>query len=121
MLSITIHFRRHVATKTFMALRIFVNDEMNELHAALSCGEKYLRDGARLLALTFHSLEHKVFKNFFRKRSQVLNARTTNGQTDIAQWKVEKDLLSATTEKEIAFNPRSRSALLRVATRVRGT
>ncbi|KAJ3593442.1 hypothetical protein NHX12_005777, partial [Muraenolepis orangiensis] len=50
----------HVATKTFQALRIFVNDELNELHAGLRAARTLLRPGGRLCALTFHSLEDRL-------------------------------------------------------------
>ncbi|XP_062380432.1 probable methyltransferase-like protein 15 [Sardina pilchardus] len=57
----------HVATKTFQALRVFVNDELNELHAALQAAQSHLQaSGGRLCALTFHSLEDRLVKRFLR-------------------------------------------------------
>lgn len=56
----------HLATKTFMALRIFVNDELNELNHALTVGRRLLRPGGRLAVLSFHSLEDRLVKRHFQ-------------------------------------------------------
>ncbi|KAL3210832.1 hypothetical protein MRX96_036816 [Rhipicephalus microplus] len=58
----------HPATKTFMALRILVNNELNELHWALSLLRHWLRPGARLAVLAFHSLEDRIVKRHFQAR-----------------------------------------------------
>uniref|UniRef100_F7GN12 12S rRNA N(4)-cytidine methyltransferase METTL15 n=1 Tax=Macaca mulatta TaxID=9544 RepID=F7GN12_MACMU len=54
----------HIATKTFQALRIFVNNELNELYTGLKTAQKFLRPGGRLVALSFHSLEDRIIKRF---------------------------------------------------------
>ncbi|XP_054828052.1 12S rRNA N4-methylcytidine (m4C) methyltransferase [Eublepharis macularius] len=54
----------HIATKTFQALRIFVNNELHELHAGLKVAEKFLKPGGRLVAISFHSLEDRIIKRF---------------------------------------------------------
>lgn len=55
----------HVATKTFQALRIFVNDELNELNNGLEAARYFLKAGGRCVALTFHSLEDRIVKRHF--------------------------------------------------------
>ena len=109
-----------------MALRIFVNDEFNELVAALECAEKYLRNDGRLVTLTFHSLEEKVVRQYFRKRMYSKTHPVEEEGDDVAKksirnlfWKLEKQLTCSSTEEEVALNPRSRSARMRVVTRCR--
>ena len=109
-----------------MALRIFVNDEFNELHSALACAEKYLRHEGRLAVITFHSLEDKVVRHFFRKRmysgfNEALQKMDKAKRKLVKglNWKLEKQHSCSTTEQEIASNPRARSASLRVVSRMR--
>ncbi|XP_076804264.1 12S rRNA N(4)-cytidine methyltransferase METTL15-like isoform X1 [Clavelina lepadiformis] len=103
--------RCHSATKTFMALRIFVNDELNELHTGIEMAEKFLKNDGRLATITFHSLEHKIVR-------KVLNKRGGDGQSP---WHPDKEDYAKPFLSELETNPRSRSAFLRVATRTRKT
>jgi len=91
---------RHPATKTFQALRMAVNDELNALLDGLNQSLEVLKPGGRLGVITFHSLEDRIVKRFMR--DQIKN----HGATLIAKVKPPRT--------EILSNPRSRSALLRI-------
>ena len=90
------------ATKTFQALRIYVNNELDELRAVLQEAVDLLNPGGRIVVVSFHSLEDRIVKLFFREIS------TTNPKFKIV---TKKPIVP--TENEIAINPKSRSAKLR--------
>lgn len=110
--------RIHPATKTFQALRITVNRELDNVELGLGQALDTLVAGGRLAVITFHSLEDKIVKNFFRDRSKKI--KVSKYKKD--QSEVSKPVLKLITKKpivaslaEITRNPRARSAKLRVA------
>ena len=109
----------HPATRTFQALRIFVNEELAELAAALAAAERILKASGRLVVVTFHSLEDRIVKTFLAERSRA--AGVSRHRPDIAAPAPTFRLLTkrpiVPDEAEIAANPRARSAKLRAAER----
>jgi 16S rRNA (cytosine1402-N4)-methyltransferase len=109
----------HPATRTFQALRIFVNDELDELARGLGAAERVLKPSGRLVVVAFHSLEDRIVKTFLNERS-----RTPNGsrhRPDIVAPPPTFQVLTrrpeTPDETEITDNPRARSAKLRAAER----
>jgi 16S rRNA (cytosine1402-N4)-methyltransferase len=109
----------HPATRTFQALRIFVNEELDELHEALAAAERVLKPGGRLVVVSFHSLEDRIVKNFFADRGKV--SAGSRHLPEVAQAETSFEILTKRPvtpgETEIAANPRARSAKLRAAAR----
>jgi 16S rRNA (cytosine1402-N4)-methyltransferase len=109
----------HPATRTFQALRIFVNQELDELHLALAASERILKPGGRLAVVSFHSLEDRIVKNFIAERGKA--AGGSRHLPDIAQAAPSFQILTkrpvTADGDEIAANPRARSAKLRAAER----
>ncbi len=93
----------HPATKTFLALRIFVNNELDNLKEGLRQSIDILTKGGRLVVISFHSLEDRVVKNFLRNQ-------TKKGNIELL---TKKPIMPSS--REITENPRSRSAKLRAA------
>jgi len=113
--------RVHPATKTFQALRIFVNDELGELARALSACERLLKPGGRLAIVTFHSLEDRMVKTFLRSRAG-LEGGGSRHMPEVEDGPAPSFELSPRkaiepSSSEVAQNPRARSARLRVAIR----
>ncbi len=110
----------HPATRTFQALRIFVNRELDELADALAASERVLAEGGRLVVVAFHSLEDRIVKRFLAERSEA-RPRGSRHLPEEAIPDPSFELLTrgALTpgEEEIARNPRARSARLRAARR----
>ena len=112
------HRRRHPATRTFQALRIAVNRELEQLEAGLAGAFGILAHGGRIGVITFHSLEDRIVKRFFKEKSREC---TCPPQWPICQCGGKAELRLVTgkpltaSEEEISRNPSSRSAKLRVA------
>jgi 16S rRNA (cytosine1402-N4)-methyltransferase len=105
------------ATRTFQAFRIFINAELEELQQALSASLQVLRPGGRLAVISFHSLEDRIVKQFITQHSrEVYDRRAPFATPKVMDFKaIERVKPSAS---EVAGNPRSRSAIMRVAERL---
>ena len=108
------------ATRTFQAIRIHLNAELDELEQGLEAAERALKPGGRLAVVTFHSLEDRIVKRFLRTRSGATPAgsRHRPAVTDSKAPTFERVAKPVSpTERELAANPRARSARLRSAVR----
>ncbi|XP_056382659.1 12S rRNA N4-methylcytidine (m4C) methyltransferase isoform X2 [Hyla sarda] len=126
----------HVATKTFQSLRIFVNDELNELYAGLQTAQKFLKPGGRLVAISFHSLEDRIVKRFLcgipmdEKPNLSARQRIRQGHRDFIKvdddeqftspesnvaWQILQRKVLTPDQQDVLENPRGRSAKLRTA------
>ena len=108
------------ATRTFQAIRIHLNSELEELEDGLAAAERSLRPGGRLAVVTFHSLEDRIVKRFFRERSggTPAGSRHRPALVDLTEPTFERVAKPVSpTERELAANPRARSARLRSAVR----
>jgi 16S rRNA (cytosine1402-N4)-methyltransferase len=110
----------HPATRTFQALRIFVNRELEELGTALAAAERILKAGGRLVVVAFHSLEDRIVKRFLADRSR----ERAGGSRHLPEAEVPPATFRLTSRgaveaepEEVARNPRARSAKLRAAIR----
>ncbi|XP_047374293.1 12S rRNA N4-methylcytidine (m4C) methyltransferase isoform X1 [Sciurus carolinensis] len=128
----------HIATKTFQALRIFVNNELNELYMGLKTAQKFLRPGGRLVALSFHSLEDRIVKRFLLGISMMekfnLSVRQKVIQTSQLSsyhenkegssvraplmWELIHKKVLTPEDQDVQNNPRGRSAKLRAAVKL---
>jgi len=110
---------KHPATRTFQALRIAVNGELDALQRGLAGAERRLKPGGRLVVISFHSLEDRIVKQFIRGRSQPPPAR--RGLPPPAHAPLTLRALGNArlpSDEEVERNPRARSAVLRVAERL---
>jgi 16S rRNA (cytosine1402-N4)-methyltransferase len=108
------------ATRTFQAIRIHLNAELDELSEGLAAAERSLKPGGRLAVVTFHSLEDRIVKRFFRERSggSPATSRHRPALQDPAEPTFERVAKPVSpSEREVAANPRARSARLRSAVR----
>lgn len=126
----------HIATKTFQAFRIFVNNELNELYTGLQTAQKFLRPGGRLVALSFHSLEDRIVKRFLlgismaerfnlSVRQKVIQTSKLGSGHDNREgvslrraslnWELIHKKVLTPEDQDVQDNPRGRSAKLRAA------
>jgi 16S rRNA (cytosine1402-N4)-methyltransferase len=112
--------KKDPATRTFQAIRIHLNRELDELTEGLDAAERVLGDGGRLSVVTFHSIEDRIVKRFLRERSGATPAgsrhRPMAAQGDAPTFQSAAKPVRA-GETELARNPRARSATLRTARR----
>ena len=112
---------KHPATRTFQAIRIEINNELDELKAVLQQSARVLKPGGRLVVISFHSLEDRIVKRFIRDES---GAKYNPGKLPIKEVDIAKGVLKTigkavkAGKQEISQNPRARSAIMRVAERV---
>ena len=113
------------ATRTFQALRIWVNDELGQLEQALEASERVLAPGGRLAVITFHSGEDTIVKHFLKERSGKSGASVSRHQPLPMEQELPPTFKKITKkavapdEEEVRHNKRARSAKLRVAERTR--
>ena len=111
----------HPATRTFQALRIHVNGELDELVDALHAAERMLREGGRLVVVTFHSLEDRIVKRFFASRGGKLPSGSRHlpgvAESEAPSFELPFKGHIAASGAEAARNPRARSAKLRAGIR----
>jgi 16S rRNA (cytosine1402-N4)-methyltransferase len=109
------------STRTFQALRIYVNDELGELERVLSASEDVLEDGGRLIVVTFHSLEDRIVKTFLNERAKPAPSPSRYMPASISTHPQTFTLITrkaiAAGDEETSRNPRARSAKLRAAVR----
>ena len=112
---------KHPATRTFQAIRIEINRELDELKAVLEQSARTLRPGGRLVVISFHSLEDRIVKRFIRDES---GAKFNPGRLPVKEVDIAQGILKTmgralkAGKQEISQNPRARSAIMRVAERV---
>lgn len=112
---------RHPATRTFQALRIFINDELGALDQALADGIELLAPGGRFVVISFHSLEDRLVKRSFAKAAKPPPAsrRLPVVEPFVARLKLVGSMVQA-DEDETERNPRARSSRMRVAEKMAG-
>ena len=112
---------KHPATRSFQAIRIEINRELDELKDVLQQSARVLKPGGRLVVISFHSLEDRIVKRFIRDES---GAKYNPGKLPIKEVDIAKGILKKigkalkAGKSEISRNPRARSAVMRVAERV---
>lgn len=125
--------KANVATKVFQALRIFVNNELNELNYGMLLAKRYIKPGGRLVALSFHSLEDTIVKRHIQGHVidnainpvplRYYNPDNEYEEKDVKRflqtdWEMINKHVLTPSDEEVKSNPRSRSAKLRAAVRL---
>jgi 16S rRNA (cytosine1402-N4)-methyltransferase len=105
------YYKTHPATKTFQAIRIYVNNELEQLEESLAYASRLLNPGGRLGIITFHSIEDRIVKNFFKFNSNTLDSDYITDNSGGLQNHKKFVTLKLVSED---LNPRARSAKLRV-------
>ena len=114
----TIGFRerhKHPATRTFQALRIHLNNELGELEAGLAAATENLKPGGRLVVISFHSLEDRLVKRFMRGQDSQPRSQRNRPPAEAKPAPLEVIGKRFASDAELDANPRSRSAVMRVA------
>ncbi|AVJ55121.1 16S rRNA (cytosine(1402)-N(4))-methyltransferase [Idiomarina sp. OT37-5b] len=113
---------KHPATRSFQAIRIHINRELEQIEAALDASLDALKEGGRLVVISFHSLEDRIVKRFMRAHSQ---GKQVPAGLPLTEAELNKDRTLALEGKaikpsaqELQHNPRARSSVLRVARRL---
>lgn len=111
---------KHPATRVFQAIRIFINDELKALETALAQCVEILKPGGRILVISFHSLEDRIVKHFFKEKAQ---GKPIPKRLPVREVLLEKQLRLVSkaikpSEMELKINPRARSSVLRVAEKI---
>ena len=109
------------ATRTFQAIRIFINKELEDLEAGLSAAYSVLAPGARMSVISFHSLEDRMVKQFLASKAKVEqpDRRLPIRAVDLPQPLMKLVAKIKPSDEEVSANPRARSAVLRVAERLK--
>ena len=121
-LGLTREEKKHPATRTFQGLRLYLNEELDELARGLSAAERLLEAGGRLAVVTFHSLEDRIAKRFFASRSAPpprasRHLPEAGGEILAPSFRLLNRRPVEPNQAEIRRNPRARSARLRAAER----
>lgn len=112
---------KHPATRSFQAIRIEINKELDEIKSGLVAAVRVLKPGGRLVVISFHSLEDRIVKRFIRAES---GAKFDPGRLPIKEADIRKGILKKigkavkASDQEVIGNPRARSAVMRVAERI---
>ncbi|MBN1780197.1 16S rRNA (cytosine(1402)-N(4))-methyltransferase RsmH [bacterium] len=104
--------------RIFQALRIEVNDEMNQLKTVLQKGGGLLRAGGRMVIISYHSLEDRLVKRFFKAEELSIRRVDIAEKTGVSQFRILTKKVLRPPEEEIRSNPRARSARLRAAEKI---
>ena len=112
----------HPATQTFQAIRIHVNQELEELKIALNICKEILTKGSRLILVSFHGLEDRIVKNFIKENAHINKAKNRylpdNEDKKEQYFEILNKKIIKASNEEINNNPRSRSAILRAVRRI---